>query len=94
MEASKDSCQDRRERVNALGTEVVPDVRPIRNEVSGGPSTSVRVRPGNCTRRTALPTPAMRAVMPSWSCCGPGRVQHGALPLTSHGRGERYGEVG
>ena len=40
MEASKDSCQDRRERVNALGTEVVPDVRPTRNEVSGGPSAS------------------------------------------------------
>ena len=46
------------------------------------------------TAPDAVSDPAMRAAMPSWSCWRPGRVQHGALTLTRHGRRERDGEVG
>ena len=35
----------------------------------------------------------MRAVIAVLELLRPGRVQHGALPLTSDGGGERYGEV-
>ena len=40
MDASKESCHERLDLVNALGTDVVPEVRPIRKGVSGGPSWS------------------------------------------------------
>ena len=53
MDASKDTCQERRDLVKALGTDVVPEVRPIRNGASGRPSTSgiVRQRPAAGRRR-------------------------------------------
>ncbi|CAH0327437.1 hypothetical protein SRABI128_06104 [Microbacterium sp. Bi128] len=57
------------------------------------PVDQERVRPGNCTRRTRF-RPGDAGGDAVLELLGPGRVQHGALPLTSHGRGERYGEVG
>ena len=40
MDASKEACQDRRERVKALGADVVPAVKPMRKVESGSPSSS------------------------------------------------------
>jgi hypothetical protein len=39
MDASKEACQDRRERVKALGVDVVPAVKPMRKVESGYPSS-------------------------------------------------------
>ena len=72
MEASNDSCHDCRERVKALGTEVVPEVSPMRNEAPGGPSarpsTCLAASPGNTVGSGELR--AIWAAIASCSCCG------------------------
>jgi hypothetical protein len=40
MDASKETCHERRERVKAFGMDVVPEVRPIRKVLEGSPSAS------------------------------------------------------
>ena len=50
-EESKESCHERRERVNALGRAVVPEVSPIRKADPGGPSASSPPGPNLLTPR-------------------------------------------
>ena len=101
MEASKDCCQERLERVNALGTEVVPEVRPIRKDDSGSPSASRPsarpVRGWAPAAAPALPGPLQRLAQPlndlRPQLLRPRRIQDGALPLTRHSGGEGDREV-
>lgn len=51
MEDSKEALQKPRERVKAFGTDVVPDVIPIRKGVSGAPSTNAFPGAGEDTPR-------------------------------------------
>ena len=89
MDASKDFRQDCLDRVKALGTEVVPEVRPIRNVDSGRPVGQGVVR-GHVA---GLGRPVQPLADFLLQLCRPRRVQDGALPLAGHCRGEPDSEV-
>ena len=69
MDASKESCHERLDLVNALGTDVVPDVRPIRKGDSGRPSWSSVLAPA---RLGPVQLPAAQAAeWRRWRPAGP-----------------------